>query len=268
MRDQRQTPQMGRIIYKSQRDIEKMRDAGKVVSHTLAALRDAVRPGVSLLDLDRMAYDMIRRAGGWPSFLGYRKFPASICASLDHEVVHGIPTSKRVLREGQIVKLDVGVRLHGFHADSALTVPVGDIDPEVARLLQVTREALWKGIHAITFRGRLQDVSKAIQDHAEAAGFAIVRDMVGHGVGKHLHEEPQIANYVNPEHPNPQLLEGMTLAIEPMVNLGEPDVETLDDQWTVVTADRSPSAHFEHTVAVTRTGFDVLTLGPHDPGPP
>jgi len=259
---------MGRIIYKNQRDLEKMREAGVVVSHVLAALRDAVRPGVSLLDLDRLAFEMIRKAGGHPSFLGYKKFPASICASLDEEVVHGIPTRGRVLREGQIVKLDVGVRLRGFHADSALTVPVGDVAPEIERLLRVTRESLWKGIHAITFRGRLQDVSKAIQDHVEAAGFSVVREMVGHGVGKHLHEEPQIANYVNPEHPNPQLLEGMTLAIEPMVNLGGPDIEILDDEWTVVTLDRRPSAHYEHTVAVTRTGFDILTLGPHDPGPP
>jgi methionyl aminopeptidase len=267
MRDKRRTPSMGRIIYKNHRDLEKMREAGAVVSHTLAALRDAVRPGVTTLDLDRLAYDIIRKAGGWPSFLGYRKFPASICASVDEEVVHGIPSRTRVLKEGQIVKLDVGVRLRGFHADSALTVPVGDVDPEVARLLQVTRASLWKGIQAITFRGRLHDVSGAIQRHVEAAGFSIVKDMVGHGVGKDLHEEPQVANYVNPEHANPLLLEGMTLAIEPMVNLGGEEIEILADEWTAVTSDRSPSAHYEHTVAVTRTGFDVLTLGPHDPGP-
>jgi methionyl aminopeptidase len=160
----------------------------------------------------------------------------------------------------------VGVKLRGFHADSALTVPVGSVSPEIERLLRVTRESLWLGIKAIPPRGRLQDVSKAVQDHVESHGFSVVRDMVGHGVGRNLHEEPQIPNYVNGEHPNPMLLEGMTLAIEPMVNVGVPDIEILPDEWTVVTADRKASAHFEHTVAVTRSGYEVLTLGPHDPG--
>lgn len=257
---------MSRIIYKNARDLEKMREAGVIVSTVLAALRDAVKPGVSTYELDQIAYEMIRGRGGHPSFLGYRQYPASICASINEEVVHGIPNRARVLREGDIVKLDVGVRLKGFHADSAMTVPVGAVPERIEKLLRVTRESLWKGIHAIRFRGRLKDVSKAIQDHVEQNGFAIVRDMVGHGVGKNLHEEPQIPNYVAPEHGNPQLLEGMTLAIEPMVNVGVPDIETLPDQWTVVTADRKASAHFEHTVAVTRTGYEILTLGPHDPG--
>lgn len=257
---------MGRIIYKNQRDLEKMREAGKIVSSVLAALRDQVRPGVSTYELDQTAYHMIREAGGYPSFLGYKKYPASICSSINEEVVHGIPNQNRILREGDVVKLDVGVKLKGFHADSALTVPVGTVTPEIEKLLRVTRESLWVGIKAIRPRGRLQDVSGAIQRHVEQNGFSVVRDMVGHGVGKNLHEEPQIPNYVHPEHPNPALLEGMTLAIEPMVNLGVPDIEILPDQWTVVTADRKVSAHFEHTVAVTRSGCEVLTLGPHDPG--
>lgn len=257
---------MGRIIYKNARDLEKMREAGLIVSTVLAALRDAVRPGISTYELDKIAYDMIRERGGHPSFLGYRKYPASICSSINEEVVHGIPSKSRVLREGDIVKLDVGVKLKGFHADSALTVPVGEIPAETQRLLDVTRESLWCGIRTIRNRGRLQDVSRAIQEYVEKNGFSVVTDMVGHGVGKNLHEEPQIPNYVHPEHPNPQLLEGMTLAIEPMVNVGVPEIEILPDQWTVVTADRKASAHFEHTVAVTRGGYEILTLGPHDPG--
>lgn len=257
---------MGRIIYKSPRELEKMREAGVIVSAVLAALRDAVRPGVSTEELDALALRMIRAHGGSPSFLGYRGYPASLCASINEEVVHGIPTPQRVLKEGDLVKLDIGVRLRGFHADSAMTVPVGKVSDEAMRLLEVTRESLWKGIQAITYRGRLQDISRAVQQHVEKNHFSVVRDMVGHGVGKQLHEEPQIPNYYNPEHPDPPLLEGMTLAIEPMVNAGKPDIEILPDKWTVVTADRKPSAHFEHTVAITRKGYDILTLGPHDPG--
>ena len=258
---------MGRIIYKTPRDLERMRDAGVIVSTVLAALRDEVAPGRSTFELDRLAFDLIRRHGGHPSFLGYRGYPASICTSINEEVVHGIPNKTRVLQEGDIVKLDVGVRLKGFHADSAITVPVGQASEEVTRLLQATRDSLWAGIKAISFRGRLMDIAQAVQERVERDGFAIVRDMVGHGVGRNLHEEPQIPNYVNPEHPNPQLLDGMTLAIEPMVNIGVADIEILPDKWTVVTADRKASAHFEHTVAVTRNGADVLTLGPHDSGP-
>lgn len=264
--------QARRIIYKSPRDLEKMRDAGLVVSTVLAALRDRVRPGVTTLDLDRLAYEMIRDAGGSPSFLNYRVgdrvYRHSICASLNEEVVHGIPSKERVLREGDVVKVDVGVRLKGFHADSALSIPVGRVAPEVEELLRVTHRALWDGIRAIHFRGRLQDISAAIQRRVESSGFSIVQEMVGHGVGRQLHEEPQVANYVCSQHPNPLLLEGMTLAIEPMVNLGAAEVDWLPDGWTVVSRDRSPSAHFEHTVAVTRKGFDVLTLGPHEPEPP
>lgn len=257
---------MERIVYKNARDLEKMRRAGLVVSTVLAALRDAVRPGVSTHELDALAFDMIHREGGRPSFLGYRGFPASICASLNAQVVHGIPSREVLLREGDIVKLDVGVRLQGFHADSAITVPVGAVSDQTAQLLEVTRDSLWAGIRAITFRGRLQQVSQAVQQHVERRGFSVVREMVGHGVGKHLHEGPQVPNYVARDHPNPPLLEGMTLAIEPMVNAGGPDILTLADGWTVVTRDGRASAHFEHTVAVTRAGYDILTLGPHDAG--
>jgi methionyl aminopeptidase len=263
---------MERIIYKTPRELERMRDAGRVLSSVLAALKERVAPGVSLGELDALAYELITAAGGTPSFLNYRGFPASVCASLNEEVVHGIPSGSRRLREGDIVKLDAGVKLRGFHADSAITVPVGTISPEAQRLLRVTEESLWAGIRAIRHRGRLSDISRAIQEHVERNGFSVVRALVGHGVGRHLHEGPQVANYVDPHHPNPPLLEGMTLAIEPMVNAGGPDVEVLDDNWTQVTADRSLSAHFEHTVAVTRRGPVVLTLGPHLPlpesGPP
>jgi methionyl aminopeptidase len=258
---------MERIIYKSARDLDRMREAGKVLSGVLVALRDMAAPGVSTQQLDAVAHEMIRAAGGSPSFLGYRGYPASICASLNDEVVHGIPSEERVLRDGDILKIDVGVRLRGYHADSAITVPIGSVPEETQRLLDVTRDSLWAGIRAITHRGRLADVSRAIQEYVEQNGFSVVRDMVGHGIGKSLHEPPQIANYVHPEHPNPQLLEGMTLAIEPMVNVGVPEVEVLADDWTVVTADRRMSAHFEHTVAVTRNGFDILTLGAHLPLP-
>lgn len=261
---------MRRIIYKNPRDIERIRAAGLVVSTVLAALRDAVAPGVSTAELDQLAFERIREHGGSPSFLNYRVgkrvYRHSICSSVNEEVVHGIPRPDRILREGDLVKLDVGVKLNGFHADSAITVAVGQVSEERERLLRVTREALWAGIRAISYRGRLQDISRAIQAYVEREGFAIVREMVGHGVGKNLHEDPQIPNYVDARHPNPPLLEGMTLAIEPMVNLGEAGIDVLPDQWTVVSADGSASAHWEHTVAITRGGADVLTLGPHDPG--
>lgn len=261
---------MRRIIYKNPRDVERIRAAGLVVSTVLAALRDAVAPGVSTADLDQLAFELIHQSGGTPSFLNYRVgkrvYRHSICASVNEEVVHGIPRADRVLREGDLVKLDVGVKLQGFHADSAITVAVGQVSAERERLLRVTREALWAGIHAVSYRGRLQDISRAIQAHVEREGFSIVREMVGHGVGKSLHEEPQIPNYVDLRHPNPPLLEGMTLAIEPMVNVGAAGIDVLADQWTIVSADGSASAHWEHTVAITRGGADVLTLGPHDPG--
>lgn len=243
-----------------------MRHAGLIVSTALAAMRDAVKPGVSTRDLDDIAVRIIREHGGTASFLKYRGYPASICASLNEEVVHGIPDPRRVLHEGDLVKIDVGVKWKGFHGDSAITVPVGRVSAEAQRLVDVTRESLWEGIRAISYKGRLMDIAGAVQRHVESNGFSVVREMVGHGVGKHLHEDPQIPNYVSREAPNPLLMEGMTLAIEPMVNMGVAETETLSDQWTVVTKDRKYSAHFEHTVAITKRGFEILTLGPHDDG--
>lgn len=252
---------MGRkLVLKSERDLEAMRKAGRLVAHTLEALKVQVRPGVSTADLDRFVYDYVTRHGGWPSFKGYHGYPASLCASINEEVVHCIPKPTRILRAGDILSLDLGVRLGGFHGDAAVTVAVGSISPQAQRLMDVTQEALWKGIEQVRLGNRLEDVSRAIQEHVEANGFAVVREMVGHGIGRNLHEEPQVPNYTAPEHPDVPLREGMTLAIEPMVNAGGTEIEVMPDMWTVVTQDRSLSAHFEHTVAVTRRGPAVLTL--------
>jgi methionyl aminopeptidase len=249
-----------KIVLKSDRDLAAMRKAGRLVAHALEALRERVRPGVSTAELDRFAYDYLTRHEAWPSFKGYHGYPASLCTSINEEVVHCIPNPARILREGDIVGLDLGARLGGFHGDAALTVAVGTVDPEVQRLLDVTQAALWKGIEQMRLGNSLQDVSGAIQQHVEANGFSIVRDMVGHGIGRSLHEEPQVPNYTAPDQKNPPLREGMTLAIEPMVNAGGTDIEVMPDMWTVLTKDRSLSAHFEHTVAVTRHGPEVLTL--------
>ena len=249
-----------KLVIKSERDLAAMRNAGRLVARALEALRAQVRPGVSTADLDRFAYEYVTRHGALPSFKGYHGYPASLCASINEEVVHCIPKPTRILREGDIVSLDLGVRLCGFHGDSALTVGVGRVPPEAQRLMDVTLEALWKGVEQMRLGNSLQDVSWAIQRHVEANGFSVVREMVGHGIGRNLHEEPQVPNYTAAEHQNPPLREGMTLAIEPMVNAGGTEIEVMPDMWTVVTKDRSLSAHFEHTVAVTRRGPEVLTL--------
>jgi methionyl aminopeptidase len=249
-----------KIVLKSERDLAAMRKAGRLVAHALEALREQVRPGISTADLDRFAYEYLTRHGAWPSFKGYHGYPASLCTSVNEEVVHCIPKPTRILREGDIVGLDLGARLNGFHGDSAMSVPVGKVGPETQRLLDVTHEALWKGIEQARLGNTLQDIAWAIQQHVEAGGFSVVREMVGHGIGRQLHEEPQVPNYVAPEHPNPPLREGMTLAIEPMVNAGGTEIEVMPDMWTVLTKDRSLSAHFEHTVAITRHGPLVLTL--------
>jgi methionyl aminopeptidase len=249
-----------KLVLKSERDLLVMRKAGRLVAHALEALRERVKPGVTTADLDRFAYEFLTRHGATPSFKGYHGYPASICASINEEVVHGIPKPTRILREGDIVAIDLGARIGGFHGDSALTVPVGQVAPEVQRLLDVTLESLWKGIEQVKLGKSLQDVSRAIQQHVEANGFSVVREMVGHGIGRSLHEEPQVPNYAAPEQPNPPLREGMTLAIEPMVNQGGMDIEMMPDMWTAVTKDRSLSAHFEHTVAVSRRGPEILTL--------
>jgi methionyl aminopeptidase len=245
------------IVCKSPREIEQMRRANMLVADVLAELAELVQPGVTTADLDAAAERMVRAAGAEPAFKGYRGYPATLCASVNDEVVHGIPAN-RPLAAGDIISLDMGVKLDGFFGDSAVTVPVGKISEDAQRLLRVTREALHKGIAQVRTGGRVSDIGHAIQEHVEAAGFSVVREFVGHGIGSQLHEEPQIANYGEPGR-GPRLAEGMVLAIEPMVNMGRPAVKVLKDGWTAVTRDGSLSAHFEHTVAVTRDGPLVLT---------
>ena len=246
------------IVCKSSSQIEQMRVANQLVAQILEELAAMVAPGVSTLDLDAAAEAKVRAAGAEPAFKGYRGYPATLCASVNEQVVHGIP-SKTPLKSGDIVSLDMGVKLNGYYGDSAVTVPVGTVDAEVERLLRVTREALEKGIAQVKVGGRLSDIGHAIQAHVEAQGFSVVREFVGHGIGQLLHEEPQIANYGEPGR-GPRLQEGMTLAIEPMVNMGKAAVRLLADGWTAVTKDGSLSAHFEHTVAVTKNGPLVLTM--------
>jgi len=240
------------IILKTPDEIEVMARASKLVAETLQALKREVRPGVTTDELDRIAEEFIRTRGGVPAFKGYRNYPKTLCASVNDQVVHGIP-SKRVLKEGDIIGLDLGAIVEGFYGDAAVTVPVGAIDPRVAELLRVTEEALYKGIEQAVVGNRLSDISCAVQCHAEAAGFSVVTDFVGHGIGRQLHEEPQVPNHGKPGQ-GPRLLVGMVLAIEPMVNVGASGVRILDDQWTAVTNDGSLSAHFEHTIAIRASG--------------
>jgi methionyl aminopeptidase len=245
------------IVCKSPAELEKMRAANALVADVLAELAGMVAPGITTNDLDVAAERLVRAGGAEPAFKGYRGYPCTLCASVNEQVVHGIP-SKRSLGEGDIISLDMGVKLNGFYGDSAVTVPVGKVSDEAATLLRVTRESLEKGIAQVRLGARISDIGHAIQQHVEAHGFSVVREFVGHGIGAALHEEPQIANYGEPGR-GPRLAEGMTLAIEPMVNVGRPAVKVLADGWTAVTKDGSLSAHFEHTVAVTRTGPLVLT---------
>ena len=245
------------IVCKSPAELERMRAANALVADVLAHLAAMVAPGVTTLELDGEAEKQVRAAGAEPAFKGYRGYPATLCASINEQVVHGIP-STRALAEGDIISLDMGVKLNGFYGDSAVTVPVGRVAPETGKLLRVTQESLEKGIEQVRLGGRVSDIGHAIQAHVEAHGFSVVREFVGHGIGSALHEEPQIANYGEPGR-GPRLAEGMTLAIEPMVNMGRPAVKVLGDGWTAVTKDGSLSAHFEHTVAVTKQGPLVLT---------
>jgi methionyl aminopeptidase len=245
------------IVCKSAAEIERMRAANELVANVLAELSALVAPGVTTGDLDAAAEKLVRAAGAEPAFKGYRGYPCTLCASVNEQVVHGIP-SARALVEGDIISLDMGVKLNGFYGDSAVTVPVGRVSEQAAALLRVTREALDKGIEQVRLGGRVSDIGHAIQEHVEAHGFTVVREFVGHGIGAALHEEPQIANYGEPGR-GPRLAEGMVLAIEPMVNVGRPAVRVLSDNWTAVTKDGSLSAHFEHTVAVTKAGPLVLT---------
>ncbi|MEW6622264.1 MAG: type I methionyl aminopeptidase [Bacillota bacterium] len=245
------------IVLKSDRELGYMRDAGQVVAKAHQELEKAIRPYVTTLELDQIAEDIIVKAGAVPAFKGYQGFPGSICVSVNEEVVHGIPGLKK-LRNGDIVSIDIGAVINGYHGDAAATYPVGVIDGEMQRLLQVTEESLKKGIEKAVASNRVTDISNAIQTFVESNGFSVVRDYVGHGIGKAMHEEPQVPNFGRPGR-GPRLHSGVTLAIEPMVNMGTHEVETLEDNWTVVTKDRKPSAHFEHTIAVTEDGPVILT---------
>jgi methionyl aminopeptidase len=239
--------------------VDIMARAGRIVAGTLALMRRLVRPGISTEDLDAAAEEFIRsHEGATPSFKGLYGFPKTLCTSIDNEIVHGIPSSRRVLAEGSIVSVDVGVFLEGLHADSATTIPVGRIAPETERLLSVTEQCLAAGIGAARVGNHVGDIGHAVQRVAEGAGYGVVRELVGHGIGTRFHEEPQVPNYGSPKR-GPRLLEGMTLAIEPMITIGSPATKTLSDKWTVVTADGTLSAHFEHTVAITADGPRILT---------
>jgi methionyl aminopeptidase len=247
------------ITLKSPREIETMARAGRIVAGTLAHMREIIRPGLSTEDLDAAAERFIRsHDGATPSFKGLYGFPKTLCTSIDLEIVHGIPSPKRVLAEGSIVSVDVGVQLEGLHADSATTLAVGEITPDAARLLEVTQECLAAGIGQAKVGNHVGDIGHAVQTVAEGAGYGVVRELVGHGIGTRFHEEPQVPNYGSPKR-GPRLLEGMTLAIEPMITIGSPVTRTLGDKWTVVTVDGSLSAHFEHTIAVTANGPRILT---------
>jgi methionyl aminopeptidase len=245
------------IIRKSAQEIETMARAGDVVARTLDLVEEHIRPGVTTAELDALAEEFIRSEGGVPTFKGYRGYPAATCMSPDGMVVHGIP-GPAALAEGDILSVDVGVTLDGFVADSAWTYAVGTIDPEAQRLLDVCKAALEAGIDQARVGHTIGDISHAVQSATEAAGFGVIRSLVGHGVGRSMHEDPQVPNFVSPSR-GPELKEGMTIAIEPMITAGEPDVYVHDDEWSISTIDESLAAHFEHTVAVTADGPRVLT---------
>jgi methionyl aminopeptidase len=246
-------------IIKSKEEREKIRETGRIVASTLAELRIAVRPGIMTDEIDRLAVETLQRYGAKSSSLGYHGYPRSLCTSVNDEIVHGIPGA-RVLHEGDIVTLDFAAVYNGWHADSAITVPVGKVSADVERLLKVTEDALYRGIAAARAGNRIHDISRAVQQFVEEAGFSIVRQYGGHGVGRSMHEDPQVLNYIAPGYPNLILKPGMVIAIEPMVNMGAKETRVLADDWTVVTVDGSPSAHFEHTVAITEGDADILTL--------
>lgn len=246
------------IIVKTSEEIEVMRQANTIVAGVLEMLQKEMRPGLTTRQMDRWAQSYCRDHGAEPAFLGYRGFPASLCVSINEQIVHGIPSKKVKVREGDIVSVDFGVIYNGFYGDSAVTIPVGKLTASKERLLQVTREALELGIKQVQVGNRIADVSAAIQNHAEQNGYSVVRQFVGHGIGSNLHEAPEVPNYTQNQ-PSPRIIEGMVLAIEPMINTGTAKVKVLKDGWTVITADRKPSAHFEHSVAATNEGPFVLS---------
>lgn len=247
------------ITIKSSLELELMRKANAIVGDVLELMRESIRAGITTYELDKIAHDYIVKSGAKPSFLGYGGFPASICASVNEEVIHGIPSKSRVLQEGDIVSIDVGTIYKGYNGDAARTFAVGVVDEQKQKLMRVTEESFFKGIEILKDGVRLGDLGHAIQSHAETNGFSIVRDYVGHGIGQNMHEDPQIPNYGRAGH-GLRVKTGMTLAIEPMINAGNYAVEVLDDGWTVVTVDGLPSAHYENTVAVTDDGVEILSL--------
>ena len=246
------------IILKTAEQIRLMKDAGRITGEAILKARDVIRPGVSTWEVDRVIHDYIVKCGAKPSFLGYAGFPGSACISVNSEVIHGIPSRKRILEEGDLVKVDVGALYRGYHGDSAKTFAVGRVSPEAERLIERTRECFYRGVAKAVAGNRIGDVGHAVQTCAEEAGFSVVREYVGHGVGSHLHEEPNVPNY-GTEGRGCRLYAGMTIAIEPMVNAGSAGVRVLPDGWTVVTSDGRLSAHYEHTVAVTDDGPVLLT---------
>lgn len=247
------------IVLRSEAEIAEIRKAGSIVALVLEKLKGRAKAGISTAELDRIAAEEIRKAGGKPAFKNYKGFPANICASINEVVVHGIPSAAARLDDGDIISVDVGVKYNDHYADAAITVPVGRVSEEARKLLKVTEEALLKGIDKARPGNRLSDISHSVQQYVESNGFSVVRAFVGHGIGTKIHEEPEIPNYGSPNR-GPRLEPGMVLAIEPMVNAGTFDVEVLEDGWTVVTRDRALSAHFEHTIAITENGPEILTV--------
>lgn len=247
------------VIIKSASEIATMRQAATIVATVLKEISERVKPGMTTGDLDAYAEQRIREMGATPSFKGYYGFPGSICACINDEVVHGIPNAKKVIRAGDVLKVDTGAYFDGFHGDSCITIAVGEVSPQADRLIRVAEETLYKGIEQVKPGNYLLDLAGAMQDHAEAHGFKVVENFTGHGVGRNLHEEPSVFNTRTYDLPNVKLKPGMTLAIEPILNVGSKHTRTLADRWTVVTVDRSLSAQFEHTVLVTETGYEILT---------
>ncbi len=245
------------IHYKTREEIELIRQSSLLVGRTLAAVAREINPGVATAAIDKVAETFIRDHGGKPAFKGYRGFPGTLCISVNSQVVHGIP-GKYELRDGDVVSVDCGVLMNGYYGDSAFTFPVGEVKAEVLRLLRITRESLYKGLEKAVTGGRLGDISEAVQRHAEENGYSVVRELVGHGVGKHLHEEPEVPNYGR-KGSGPKLAEGLVIAVEPMINMGKRNVRQERDGWTITTADGLPSAHYEHTVAIGQDKPDILS---------
>lgn len=246
------------IIIKSPQEIEKIALSCRIVAEILESLKTFVKVGISTADIETYVEKEIKKRNAIPAFKGYRGYPSSVCVSVNNQVVHGIPSRQIKLKSGDIVSIDLGVVLNGFYGDGAVTIPIGNIDAEAARLIKVAEDAFYRGIEKAVSGNRVSDISAAIQKHVESNGFSVVRAFVGHGIGRSLHEEPQVPNFGRPGQ-GPRLKEGMTIAIEPMVNAGGSDVKILDDGWTAVTADGSLSAHYEHTVLITKTGAEILT---------